>query len=174
MKTFSILFSILLMATGLATTTLTLTSVAALAAPVQSKTKTKQTALATDSEHCQIYYFDESGARSLKRKCPKQKSATSYFAMDDTSAPLLEGRAFKVGSDTYLATRWGTGKSEEVILFDLAAPSAKIADRVISDGPSSVTLDKTKKKIKLEMTEQIQKDDTVTASTKTLYWPSHL
>lgn len=125
--------------------------------------------LAPAAGGCKIDYVDSKGFRSLKKICGTKES--DYFKLNDQTAPLLEGKEFKIRKKSYLGTRWATGHGEEVVVFDLAAKSAHVTSHVISDGPSSMTLDSAKSKIKIGLIERKGVGAEATGTQKFVYVP---
>ncbi len=133
--------------------------------------KEKSSAIATDTANCKIIYDNSKAERSLMRKCQNSKAETKYFALDDTSAPLLQNETYKIENRSYLATRWATGHGEEVVIFDLSKDNGEPAYRVVSDGPSTVSFDTKAKRVKIIALTAAAPESTAQPVSKTILWP---
>ncbi len=151
--------------------TILMTGAPSLAVPSSAKS-VKPKDLATDSAHCKISYNDLKLERGLKRKCKSEKVETDYFSLDDTSAPLVQNQTFKIGARSYLATRWQTGSSQEIVIFDLGKEKGDPAFRVVSEGPSSYSYDSKTKRIKISTVTREEAAAASPAESKVYYWPA--
>lgn len=151
--------------------TLATTALVSLVIPISAfaAASPKLKSIATLKANCSIDYDGAITGRSLIKNCHGSKSP--FFSLEDNSAPLIESKVVTINNHDYLVTRWSTGKSESLFVFDLKSDKALVVDKLVSDGPITLSVDKAKQKITMSYVEKAGEGATATARTLTHVWP---